>query len=165
MPKFSEITQSSDITTRDSFIGVRNNSGFTDLLYPITMLVNYLKSFFVQTGDGIAPTFTAGSGAGTSPTISILDHSDDTSVRISINIGTSPAANSAIVTINLHTAQAHPPNIICSASDTNSVALYGPNQVFAFAVSNSQIRIESGNTPLTASAGYIFTLAIFKTNS
>lgn len=106
-------------------------------------------------GGGSTPSIAAGSGAGTSPTVSITG--SDGRGLITVTTGTSPAATAALVTVTFATAYASAPKIVLIApADPNAAALGGTNQVYVDAanISTTQFAINVGSVALAASTEY-----------
>lgn len=102
-------------------------------------------------GISPAPTIAAGTGAGTSPTISISG--TDLAGEISLTTGTAPAANVTIATITFNGTFASTPFVIISPS---SAAAADAN-VYVVRVSATQFQIAVTATALTAATAYKWT--------
>jgi len=100
--------------------------------------------------DQIAVAIAAGSGAGTSPTVS-LTGATDLKGTINVSTGTSPAASSVIATITFGTPyQSGPTCTVTPASATAVGTFYSPS------AGTSSFTIKSLATALTASTAYIY---------
>jgi hypothetical protein len=97
-----------------------------------------------------------GTGAGTFPTIGI--EGNDAGMRISVTIGTSPAASATIATITFGTAYTTFPSLVFSPGNANAATLNGAKAIY---VDNggsplSSFILVSGTTPLTETITYIW---------
>ncbi len=100
------------------------------------------------------PAATAGSGAGTGPTISLDAQNNDVSGYISVTPGTSPAASAAVVTMTFGTAYATHAKCGLQAANQAARLLTGAADVFVPLPSTTAFVIDSGTTPLVASTLY-----------
>jgi Pectate lyase superfamily protein len=101
------------------------------------------------------PTLTAGTGAGTSPTISLNGNSNDVSGYVSVTPGTSPAANAAVVTITFGTAYSTLAKCSLWAANAAANLLQGTAaNVFVPVPSTTAFVLTSGTSALTASTLY-----------
>jgi len=101
------------------------------------------------------PTIVAGTGAGTSPTVSLSG--TDTNGVITVTTGTSPATSATIATITFSAARANAPKTVHIApAEANAGALSGATQVVATAagISTTAFTLTSGSSALTASTTY-----------
>jgi hypothetical protein len=101
-----------------------------------------------------APTLAAGTGAGTSPTVSISGNDEDGYVVITP--GTSPAASATVATITM--ANACPAGItpVLQPANAATSALSGAGKVYAFGDTTTAWEIDSGSTALTAGTQYLW---------
>jgi hypothetical protein len=98
------------------------------------------------------PTKTAGSGAGTTPTITI--GGTDTATTVSVTVGTTPSGSNAnIVTVNYNVAFPNAPVVVLTPSNANAAALSGTTGVYVTS-STSGFTIVSGSTALTNGTVY-----------
>lgn len=105
-------------------------------------------------GTSGTPTYTAGTGAGTSPTITITG--TDLSGKITVKVGSgTPAANAAIVTVNFNTAYSSAPNVVFSPGNANAAQLTA-NKPFINSTSTTNFVLESNTTALVAGTTYIW---------
>lgn len=104
---------------------------------------------------GSAPSTSAGSGAGTGPTITI--DGNEYAGALLVTTGTSPAANAQIVDVTVSTA-ANYPMVYLTPGNAATAALSGANQVFISDAdaTATKWRLKSGSTGLTASTDYIW---------
>jgi Pectate lyase superfamily protein len=101
-----------------------------------------------------APTFTAGSGAGTSPTLAANANSNDLSGYLTVTTGTSPAASATIATGTFGTAYATLAKCVLWPANAASSALTGAAQAYIPVGSNTAFAITAGTTALAASTLY-----------
>lgn len=120
-------------------------------------------------GNSGTPTIAAGSGAGTSPTLSVTG--TDLGGTISITTGTSPGgAGSYIATITFNTAYSLPPRaVIIMPSSPNAAALTGSNaQPFVPGLGSTNepttttFTIQANGTGLTASTTYTWSYMVIQ---
>lgn len=118
-------------------------------------------------GGSSAPTIAAGTGAGTSPTVSVSG--TDISGLVNVTTGTTPTGSNAIVaTITFNGAYASAPRVVLTPGNRNAQALVIAAQPLVPAagqtngVGTTTFVIESGATGLTASTAYIWTYQIIQ---
>lgn len=97
-----------------------------------------------------------GTGAGTFPTIGI--EGNDVGMRISVTIGTSPAASATIATITFGTAYTTFPSLVFSPGNANAATLTGAKSIYVDngASPLSSFILVSGTTPLTETLTYVW---------
>jgi hypothetical protein len=100
-------------------------------------------------GLGGTPTIAAGAGSGTSPTISLVSGSRDTTGTISLTTGTSPSASSIVATLTF--AFTFPSNAFCAFAPSSSSAT-GLNVYVSSNASNLILNV--GSTPLAAGSTF-----------
>ncbi len=100
------------------------------------------------------PTFTAGAGAGTSPTVASNANSNDVSGYVSVTTGSAPSTSAAIVTGTFGTAYSTLAKCIMTPANGAAAALSGASQVFVPVPSTTAFSIDSGQTALAASTLY-----------
>lgn len=106
-------------------------------------------------GNTSAPTISAGSGAGTSPTVSITG--TDLAGYITVTTGTAPTLSATIVTVTFNTAYAATPNtVLLDPANSNAALLSGVTEPFAdqAGISTTVFTITAGTTALTGSTTY-----------
>lgn len=106
-------------------------------------------------GGSAAPTIAAGTGAGTSPTISILG--TDLGFKITLTTGTSPTASGTVATVTFNSAYASAPYFAFSPANANAAALSGTSSVFGGS-STTTFTLTAGSAALTAATQYIWTV-------
>jgi hypothetical protein len=118
-------------------------------------------------GTTLAPTFTAGAGAGTGPTITVTGN--DVAGIVSVTVGTTPSAsNSVIVTITFNTAYTTAPFVILTPANRNAQALTGTTVVQVPAagqtngVTTTSFVIEGGTAALSATIQYIWSYHVIQ---
>jgi hypothetical protein len=107
---------------------------------------------------GLSPILsqTAGSGAGTSPTVICLGCYDNGGV-IEVTTGSSPAASSPIITIAFGaTHNGASCTISPNFSLSSSSLLYGTSQISIQGLSASQFELTSGSAALAGSTAYVW---------
>ncbi|GAB3518561.1 hypothetical protein GCM10027442_38960 [Emticicia fontis] len=112
-------------------------------------------------GSGSAPTISAGTGAGTSPTVSISG--TDVAGAITITAGTSPVSAGDVVTVTFNSAYANAPYItFVEASDasydvTNMVSTTTPaNSFYLTAIGTGSFKLKmKTNRALIAGQAYV----------
>jgi hypothetical protein len=101
------------------------------------------------------PVFTAGSGAGTSPTLAANANSNDLSGYVTVTTGTSPAASAVIATGTFGTAYATLPKCVLWPANAAASALSGAAAAYIpVPGADTAFAIESGATALAASTLY-----------
>jgi len=100
-----------------------------------------------------APTIAAGTGAGTTPTISISG--TDLAGRINVRTGTTPAANGTIATVTFNSGYAVAP--YCVMSPANAITARQALNSRPFNTSTTTTLVLTANTTaMTASTAYSF---------
>jgi hypothetical protein len=102
------------------------------------------------------PTFAAGSGAGTSPTLATNANSNDVSGYLTVTTGTSPAASATIATGTFGTAYSTLAKCVLWPANAAASALTGAGNAYIPVGSNTAFTIVSGATALAASTLYIW---------
>jgi hypothetical protein len=99
---------------------------------------------------------TAGTGAGTTPTLSVSG--TDVAGKITLTTGTTPAASATITTITFSSAYDVAPRVILTPANAAAAALSGTGQVFVNDASGtaSLFVLTSGSAALAASTQYIW---------
>lgn len=149
-----------------------NNSGaYTDLMSldnsSNLALLNTVSTKHIIGSSG-TPTIAAGTGAGTSPTVSVSG--TDMSGIVNVTTGTTPTGSNAIVgTITFNTAYGSAPKgVVLTPANTNSAALATTTQVFVPAngqtngTTTTTFVVESNGTALAASTAYIWTYQVIQ---
>lgn len=113
-------------------------------------------------GGGSAPTFTAQTGAGTGPTITVDPISTDVDGKITVVPGVAPAASAVVVSLNFAVAYggAKVPRIILQPASLAAAALSGAAQVYISGADNTHANIAVGATPLVAATTYVWNYVI-----
>jgi hypothetical protein len=104
-------------------------------------------------GGSSTPTIAAGTGAGTSPTISITG--SDMGGQITLTTGTLPTGGGTIFTVTFALAFSTAPYITFSAANANAAGLSGLTAVYATATTTTFL-FTSDATGLTAATQYIW---------
>jgi len=108
-------------------------------------------------GTGTAPTIAAGTGAGTSPTVSVTGH--DAAFTISVTTGTLPTLSATIATVTFNTAYANAPHFSFTPSNSNSSTLNGVNMVTPSSTTTTFV-LTAGATALTAATTYTWEVIV-----
>lgn len=114
-------------------------------------------NMFHLIGTSTAPTIAAGTGAGTTPTVSITG--TDLAGYISVTTGTVPTLSATVVTITFNAAYgAAPRAVILTPANSNTALLTGVTQVFVdqAGITTTTFAITAGTTALTGSTAYKF---------
>lgn len=112
-------------------------------------------SFLHIAGIGTAPGIAAGTGAGTSPTVSLTKATDLSGV-INVTTGTLPTLSAAIVTITFATAYVSAPKVFIREANGNAATLSGVSMVFVDDANTTTTTfvLTAGATALTAATAY-----------
>jgi hypothetical protein len=101
------------------------------------------------------PTIAAGTGAGTSPTLTLDSHATDVSGTINVTTGTSPTgSNATVATITFFAGFGSAPHVVLSPHNAAAAALSGTSQVFGGGETTTAFTVISGSTALAASTAY-----------
>jgi len=106
-------------------------------------------------GSSSAPTIAAGTGAGTSPTVSISG--TDLSGYISVTTGTVPTLSATVATITFNGAYgATPKCVLVDAANSNASGLSGLGMVYVdqAGITTTTFALTAGATALTGSTAY-----------
>ena len=112
-------------------------------------------------GSGVAPTAVAGTGAGTSPTVTVVG--TNVAGTITILTGAAPAGtNATIATLTFAAPYDAIPYVGLSPANANAAALSGATACFSDATSTtaSAFVLKAGATALAAATTYVFTYDI-----
>lgn len=145
-----------------SRLHVNTGADFTDQGIPAYIngaarIVGLLTSNRIA-GAGNTPTIAAGTGAGTSPTVSVVG--TDTAGTITITTGTSPTANATIATITFAGgAYNSAPYVSLTPSNKAAATLSGANMPFPSSTTTTFV-LTSSTTALTAATTYTFNYLI-----
>jgi hypothetical protein len=135
--------------------------------FPLTMDVTAALSFTANIINGTmisgkhfsgltssAPTTAAGSGAGTSPTLSLNANSNDLSGYLSVTTGSGPAAGATVATLTFGTTYSTLAKCLLSPANAAAAGLSGAANVYVPVGSASSFSIASNSTALAASTLY-----------
>jgi len=100
------------------------------------------------------PAIAGGTGAGTSPTVSLNANSNDVSGYISVTPGASPAAGATVATITFGTPYATLAKCMLSPANSAAALLTGPTQVYVPVPTTTAFQINSGTSALAAGTLY-----------
>lgn len=120
-----------------------------------------LPTFQAAAGGGsVAPlsTIAAGTGAGTSPTVSVVG--TDQAGQITVTTGTAPTGTNAIVaTITFNLAFGTSPYVVLYPANALTATLSGISMVFVTSTTTTFV-ITSGTTALTGSSTYLWNFIV-----
>jgi hypothetical protein len=102
------------------------------------------------------PTWAAGTGAGTSPTLAANANSNDLSGYLTVTTGSSPAASATIATGTFGTAYATLAKCSLWPANAAASALTGAGKAYIPVGSNTAFTINSGASALAAATLYIW---------
>lgn len=132
-------------TTSGAFTSVASSNTFNNLV----TLSGHLA------GSGTAPTIAAGTGAGTSPTVSITG--TDLNGVVSVTTGTLPTLSGTVVTVTFNVAYASAPrDVIWIEANSNAALLSGVTKTFvnSAGITTTTFAVTAGTTALTAATAY-----------
>lgn len=136
----------------DESIIIKNTSDIILQCDNVLQLINDYTDLGHLEGHG-TPTLTAGTGAGTGPTVSITG--SDLSFQLSITTGTTPTGSGATVaTVNFSAVFTATPRVVFSPANAAAAALSGATSPFMDGSDSSHATIKSGTTALAASTNY-----------
>lgn len=105
------------------------------------------------------PTIAAGTGAGTSPTVSVT--SNGKQLQVTVTTGTLPTGtNATIATVTLANALSYTPYPLFVAASANSSLLTGASMIYMISTGAANVTITSGTTALTAATTYIWNITL-----
>lgn len=105
------------------------------------------------------PTVVAGTGAGTSPTVSVT--SNGRGLQLTVTTGTLPTGtNATIATITLANALSYTPYPTFSSASALTSLLNGASMIYMTSTGTANVTITSGTTALTASTTYVWNIAL-----
>lgn len=105
------------------------------------------------------PTVVAGTGAGTSPTVSVT--SNGRGLQLTVTTGTLPTGtNATIATITLANALSYTPYPVFSSASGLTSLLNGASMIFMTSTGTANVTITSGTTALTAATTYVWNIAL-----
>ncbi len=104
------------------------------------------------------PTAVAGTGAGTSPTITVTTGSTDCKMQITVLTGTLPTAAGIIITVTYNSAFINTLNkgVIFSVAGANAALLSGVTQPYISSEALGTFVLTAGPTALTAATSYVW---------
>jgi hypothetical protein len=150
------------LTTESLAINQTGGCGFPltfDVTNATSMLANIINATVISgkhfSGMSTsAPTAVAGTGAGTSPTLSLNANSNDLSGYLSVTTGTSPAAGASVATLTFGTPYSTLAKCLLSPANAATAALSGAGMAYVPVGSNTVFTISSGTTALAATTLY-----------
>ena len=147
--------------TTNAFL-VQNASGSAILTVDTTNTIvrvtgNLSALHFI--GASGTPTITAGGGAGTSPTISVLGN--DSAGEITLTTGGTPGSSTIITTMTFNAAYTSAPYVTFSPANANAALLSGPTNIFITSSVNG-FTLNAGTTGLAAGTQYKWTYQVIQ---
>lgn len=102
------------------------------------------------------PVFVAGSGAGTSPTVSLDVNANDTAMTLTVQAGSGPGTTATIATITFGKPYTTAPHVFVSPANVSaaSLAVGSAPSVLSTGVSTSGFTFTSGATAITNGSTY-----------
>ncbi len=116
-------------------------------------------------GNSIAPTISAGIGAGTSPTVSVISGSTDIAGWVSVTTGTLPATSSTVFTITFANPYISTPKVILQPCNSAAKALLVASAIYvdrATGITTTTFTATSGATALTGATAYEWTYHVIE---
>lgn len=105
------------------------------------------------------PTIVAGTGAGTSPTVSVT--SNGRGLQVTVTTGTLPTGtNATVATVTLANALAYTPYPVFSSGSASTSLLNGASMIYMNSIGSANVTITSGTTALTAATTYVWNIAL-----
>lgn len=98
------------------------------------------------------PSAVAGTGAGTSPTISVVGN--DSGFQVTLTTGTTPAANATIFTLTYNAAYGNTTFPVFSANNAAAASLSGTGAPFVTSIGSASFVFKSNSAALAGSTGY-----------
>ncbi len=154
-------------TTLPALLCRGNSAGTADLTDwqtgggAIVAKINSIGAIFGQHHHGLntaAPTIAAGTGAGTTPTVSVAGN--DTAMLVTVTTGTTPTASATVVTITYNATWAAVPKPILMPANAASAALSGTASVFITqgSTTTTTFVLTVGSAALSAATTYAWTV-------
>jgi len=132
-------------------VGIQNGGTFTDDTVNILQVTGRTKLNGQVSYGGSTPTIAAGTGAGTSPTASIVGTNNGG--VITVTTGTLPSSSATLVTVTYTGAFATGSQIILYPTNSATALLSGVSMVFTTGTTTT-FTITTGTTALTAATTY-----------
>lgn len=105
------------------------------------------------------PTIVAGTGAGTSPTVSVT--SNGKQLQVTVTTGTLPTGtNATIATVTLANALTYTPYPVFSSASAATALLNGASMIYMTSTGTANVTITSGTTALTAATTYVWNVSL-----
>lgn len=146
------------VGTSSDTVFARTAAGVAELNSGTTSACRDLRLSHVLAG-GTAPTISAGAGAGTSPTVTVVSGSQDMAGQLSIVTGTTPTGSAVIATITFN--RAFPTGAWPVISPANAAAAgVGANGVFAIGASTTTWTLNSTAVGLTGATTYLWNYSV-----
>jgi hypothetical protein len=139
----------------DDYAGIWSDGSGNVILAAHTLWIGWMQFATAATASQ-----SLGSGAGSGATAAFGAISPTSIGQISVTTGSSPAANSTVVTVRLNQSLQQKGFALISPANGNAAALSGNQQIYLSGTSASGFTIESGSTPLAASTIYVWNYLI-----
>ena len=105
------------------------------------------------------PTYLAGAGAGTGPTISVTGN--NLGGQISVLTGSGPTASSVVATVVFNGSYVTGPvSVVLSPGNANTAALTGAGKVYVGTFGATNFTITVGSSALSATTQYLWNYAV-----
>lgn len=105
------------------------------------------------------PTIVAGTGAGTSPTVSVTTNGKQ--LQVTVTTGTLPTGtNATIATVTLPNALSYTPLPVFSSASAATALLNGASMIYMTSTGTANVTITSGTTALTAATTYVWNIVL-----
>jgi hypothetical protein len=105
------------------------------------------------------PTIVAGTGAGTSPTVSVTTNGKQ--LQVTVTTGTLPTGtNATIATVTLPNALSYTPLPVFSSASAATALLNGASMIYMTSTGTANVTITSGTTALTAATTYVWNVSL-----
>ena len=132
-------------------LGTYANDTYVDEEYKSTYLISSIA------GGGTAPSVVAGTGAGSSPTVTLPGSSTDLVGTLSVVTGTSPTASATIAVVTFSVPRTIPAYCTPLPQNAAAAALYGNANPYFSTPSGASWTFVAGSTALAASTTYLWT--------
>ncbi len=114
-----------------------------------------------QSQQSAAPTFTPGSGAGTTPTISLLN-ATDVAGTVSVTMGAAPGGAANVCTINFNKSYTTPPIVVLTPANAISAQTTSARQTYTTSATGG-FTITFGGSAALAGNVYIWNYIVIET--
>jgi hypothetical protein len=113
--------------------------------------------FVPANAGGVLPTVAAGTGAGTSPTLTVTAGSTDCKMQVTLTTGGTPSVSAPIFTVTYHTAfNTLTKGIVMSAANAAAAALTSTGRPYVGTETLTGFVLTSNAVGLAASTQYLW---------